>query len=356
MKRIILMSTVSMLTIFMMSSCASKSKKEKATTISTSTSISKDEANYSGGFASPGRAFPDKLRNISVGITVSHFPNPTYAVLEDSMYIWKHNTIVQSNEDIQIVEFGSFVYTSKGWYLRITMTAEEFATTYNCKNGLLKKGVSYIDNSSWRRDKKLTGGDAMWYYIGKNNKGELVKGTGPIETEGKLIDSKTKSAKIISSNINWTGYGEIGNYSLSGTVPLKTGTIEMNADSIASANLEINLAELNSDNEQLKEHLQGADFFDVNKYPSSTFVSSAITYSDAKNATISGNLTIKGKTNTIKFPIKIVETKDGKSITGKIVVDRTKFGIKYNSKSFFSDLGDQAIKNNFDLEFRLLIK
>ncbi|MBC3785274.1 hypothetical protein [Spirosoma utsteinense] len=34
----------------------------------------------------------------------------------------------------------------------------------------------------------------------------------------------------------------------------------------------------------------------------------------------------------------------------------TQFGVRYNSASFFTDLGDQAIKNEFALTFDLLAK
>ena len=90
------------------------------------------------------RLLPEKLRNIDYGIIGTHFPNPTYATFEDNMYVWKHNTAVKSmNDDLEIVEYGSYVYTDKGWYLRVTYDNKMFAETYNCKNGILKKGKAY---------------------------------------------------------------------------------------------------------------------------------------------------------------------------------------------------------------------
>ena len=52
------------------------------------------------------------------------------------MYIGKHNTTIQTKEDLQIVEYGSFVYTEKGCYLKTTMSAKDFRKYYNCKDGL----------------------------------------------------------------------------------------------------------------------------------------------------------------------------------------------------------------------------
>ena len=42
--------------------------------------------------------------------------------------------------------------------------------------------------------------------------------------------------------------------------------------------------------------------------------------------------------------------------SGKITIDRTIFGVQYGSKSFFDNLGDQAIKNEFDLNFVLMLQ
>ncbi len=355
MKQIISILAASVVLISVFFACTSKNNRDKDQQEQSSNKLPIETSDFDGGFTSAGRLFPEKLRDIPVGITVAHFPNPTYAVLEDSMYIWKHNTSVQASEDLQLVEYGSFVYTKKGWYLRVTMTAEEFATTYNCKNGLLKKGIIYRDNESWRREKKLTSGDAMWYYIAKDKFGKLVKGTGPIETEGKLKSTTRHIATVSSSSLTWTGYGEIGDYSLSGTVPVKNIEIAIDSSILSNVDITINLAGLTSENDQLATHLKDKDFFDVTKYPTARFISEKINYNNLGEATITGNLTVKGKTEKISFPLAIKNQGSGQLLSGKISIDRTVFGIKYNSKSFFSNLGDQAIKNNFDLKFQFLI-
>ncbi len=47
---------------------------------------------------------------------------------------------------------------------------------------------------------------------------------------------------------------------------------------------------------------------------------------------------------------------DGASATGKATIDRTKFGLKYGSKSFFDNIGDKAIDDTFDLTFNVIAK
>ncbi|MBC7641720.1 MAG: YceI family protein, partial [Flavobacterium sp.] len=216
----------------------------------------------------PNRLLPEKLRAIDYGIQGAHFPNPTYASFEDGMYVWKHNTTVKSLiEDLTIVEYGSYVYTDKGWYLRVTYDNKMFAKTYNCKNGILKKGKIYTDPSSWRRSDALVSGDAMWFYVAKNKAGKLVKGTALVETEAKLV-SENQTAKIMlldakKSIVNWTGYGEIGGYSLTGTINLKSGSFVIADNKIKSGIIIIDVKSIDHKDNHLKEHLRGKDFFEV---------------------------------------------------------------------------------------------
>ena len=62
------------------------------------------------------------------------------------------------------------------------------------------------------------------------------------------------------------------------------------------------------------------------------------------------NHPIKKTTKTITFLLQ----QEKRRFSGKITIYRTIFGVQYNSKSFFEDLGDQAIKNEFDLNFVLM--
>ena len=317
----------------------------------------------------PNRLLPEKLRGIDYGIQGSHFPNPTYATFEDGMYVWKHDTsVISLNEDLQIVEYGSYVYTDKGWFLRVSYDAKMFAETYNCKNGLLKKGVKYTDPTSWRKSETLFAGDAMWFYIAKNKKGKLVKGTALVETEAKMIEkensvpqqiikdepAKSENKTLVfdtkKSIINWTGYGEVGGYSLTGTINLKDAKFEISQDKIISGTIIIDATSINHNDSNLKKHLKNEDFFNVTKYPTASLKITKSTVLKNKDIEVFGNLTIKETTKAISFKMK--ET--NQNYSGKIVIDRTAFGVQYGSKSFFDNLGDQAIKNEFDLEFKLV--
>ena len=72
------------------------------------------------------------------------------------------------------------------------------------------------------------------------------------------------------------------------------------------------------------------------------------------NVVISGDLTIKGITNKVLIHSYIDFDKN--TSIGELIIDRTKWGIKYGSSSFFDDLGDRAIYNDFILNFHLFPK
>lgn len=336
-------------------SCIQRASNNEVADLPSKQDMMSNSLNYKDGAKPSNRLFPNKLRYLPNEINANHYPNPCYATFEDSMYIWKHNTTIQTNEDLQIIEYGSFVYTENGWYLRTTMSAKEFEQYYNCKDGILKKGVRYTDNASWRRSNKMVAGDAMWYFIAKDKNGRLVKGTAPIETEGRLINATSRSASIVSSEILWTGYGEVGGYSLTGKIKRKDAHIEVDGDSLKSAEISIDMSSISHDDKNLVTHLKNRDFFDVSKYPEATFETVRIYYTNKTSATAVGNLTIKGITLPLTIPLSITNNGSSKTIKAKLSIDRTKYGIKYNSKSFFGDLGDQAIKNQFDLEFTIEI-
>ena len=108
-------------------------------------------------------------------------------------------------------------------------------------------------------------------------------------------------------------------------------------------------------------HMTSDDFFGVEKFPTSTFKIVSVTpikgaAKDADNATIAGDMTIKGVTQRISFPAKVGVKGGVAAATGKVTIDRTKFGLKYGSKSFFDSLGDKAINDTFDLTFNVIAK
>ncbi len=165
-----------------------------------------------------------------------------------------------------------------------------------------------------------------------------------------LFAQNKLSIDLKKSTLIWTGHAEVGTYAPKGTLNIKEGSILQNKEfKIMGAVLLIDMKSMNQDNEHLLSHLKSEDFFDVEKYQTSTVkiekISDGIAY---------GQLTIKGRTQAFQCPVTIKKENSHFVISGNTIIDRTKFGIIYNSGNFFTNLGDKAIRNTFDIEFNLV--
>jgi len=161
------------------------------------------------------------------------------------------------------------------------------------------------------------------------------------------------------STLLWTGKKVTGQHH--GTISIASGEFAAEGTLIKEGAFEINVASLtDSDitdpesNAKLVKHLKSDDFFGVEKYPTANFTLISVTPKSGNEYTIKGNLTIKGKTNEIEFPAVI--TTEGKSViaTAKITVDRSKYDIRYGSRTFFDNLGDKYIYDEFQLDLKLV--
>ena len=165
------------------------------------------------------------------------------------------------------------------------------------------------------------------------------------------------------SKMNWTGYKITGSHN--GQIKIKEGYIIKNDDLILGGKITIDMESIsvedikNSDsNQYLVNHLKNEDFFNVNVFPIATLdilSSKLISANDKNNSNIeiAGNLTIKNITNRVLI-YSYVDLSNNLS-NGELIVDRTKWDIKYGSNTFY-DLGDRAIYDDFLLEFQLLSK
>ena len=74
-----------------------------------------------------------------------------------------------------------------------------------------------------------------------------------------------------------------------------------------------------------------------------------VTAGDKGVYTVKGDLTIKGKTNSILFDLTVNEH----NATTTLKINRAKYDVKYGSTSFFEGLKDKAIYDEFDLQVNL---
>jgi polyisoprenoid-binding protein YceI len=107
-------------------------------------------------------------------------------------------------------------------------------------------------------------------------------------------------------------------------------------------------------NKKLVWHLFSDDFFSVEKFPQSKLEIKKSELKSGDNYRFVGELTIKGIAKPVEFDAKVNVSSGKLTATGVITVNRTLYDIKYRSGSFFSDLGDKMIYDDFTLEFELI--
>jgi polyisoprenoid-binding protein YceI len=162
------------------------------------------------------------------------------------------------------------------------------------------------------------------------------------------------------SLIEWTGKKVLGAHN--GELKLFAGTITTTDKVPAKGNFTIDMASISNkdltDEEskgKLLGHLKSDDFFGTAKFPTAQFVATNITRAGAGKVNVTGQLTIKGITNPIAF--LAAYTVNGNVLTttaSNVKVDRTKYSIKYGSKSFFDSMGDKAIDDEFILNISIV--
>lgn len=97
--------------------------------------------------------------------------------------------------------------------------------------------------------------------------------------------------------------------------------------------------------DQLDGHLKSDDFFGVEKYPTSSLTFTEVTSTGKNSYEVTGDLTIKGTTHPITFDLSVY----GSKASASVKVDRSKYDVRYGSSSFFGNLKDKVIYDEFDI-------
>ena len=163
------------------------------------------------------------------------------------------------------------------------------------------------------------------------------------------IERFKKEIKVENSKVIWKGYKVTGSHQ--GTIALQSGNLTFEADKLVGGEFVINMTTItNTDLEgdykgKLEGHLKSDDFFGVTTFPTATLVFKDVKSTGKNSYAVTGDLTIKGITNPVSFDISIY----GSKATASVKIDRTKFDVRYGSTSFFDNLKDKAIYDEFDL-------
>lgn len=169
--------------------------------------------------------------------------------------------------------------------------------------------------------------------------------------------SETFKVDASKSSVTWLAKKVTGQHN--GKVVLNNGTLALSNGKISGGKFEIDMTTIECLDlqgewkDKLIGHLKSDDFFSVEKNPKTKFEITGVD-TKANNTVIKGNLTIKGITKEISFPASVSKKGDVLVAIATIRIDRTKFDIKYGSKSFIEGIGDKAIDDEFEMQVNLV--
>lgn len=171
-------------------------------------------------------------------------------------------------------------------------------------------------------------------------------------------EKKALQVSVEESSVTWVGKKVTGKHN--GSITLQAGSLEMDGGTLTGGSFTIDMTtitveDLTGDYKgKLEGHLKSDDFFGVANFPTATFnITKAVPQGPGLYKII-GDVTIKETTEEIQFTAS-VEEKDGKYVaTADITIDRSKFNVRYGSGSFFDNLGDKTIYDNFDISVSLV--
>ncbi len=157
------------------------------------------------------------------------------------------------------------------------------------------------------------------------------------------------------SQIKWFGEMTFRFYGHHGFIKFKKGEFIKVNDKITGGSFVIDMNSITTTdmdnpkaNNSLTEHLKNNDFFDVLSFPIARLIITNVNYVSSTDVKITANLTVKGITKVIRFNGKLNFEK--LEMTAKFKIDRTRWGINYNSS-----VKDKAISDaiGFDVVLNL---
>jgi polyisoprenoid-binding protein YceI len=172
---------------------------------------------------------------------------------------------------------------------------------------------------------------------------------------------KKYAADPATSKIEWTGKKLTGEHY--GEIKLASGNLIFSKEKISEGAFEMDMTNINctditdtKSNKRLVDHLKSEDFFSVKRYPLSRFTITSVSCKSENECDITGNLTIKDKTNSLTFPVKL--KRENEKIVAKAIMtfDRSKYDVKFGSQSFYENLGDKLVYDDVDISITLTLK
>lgn len=167
------------------------------------------------------------------------------------------------------------------------------------------------------------------------------------------LSAQETTINAAESSIHWLGKKVTGQHE--GNISLVSGKLEMEGDVLTGGSFTVDMSSMTVTDiegeyaEKLKGHLKSDGFFDVATHPEATLIFTSVEAKGSGLYSVTGDFTIKGKKNPATFDLQVSEGE----ATAKVIIDRSLYDVRFGSTSFFDNLGDKAIYNDFELDVTL---
>ena len=162
----------------------------------------------------------------------------------------------------------------------------------------------------------------------------------------------------IESVISWKGSNSFGVHR--GFVNISKGELLIETGQLTGGAVEVDMKTIQDESHQgnngVIQHLKDPDFFYVKRFPIATIDITKVESIDEVNKMVTGNLTIKNITQDVSFPASVEVQGSTVKATGKLVIDRTRWGVRYQSGKFFSNLADKTISDSIEFDMKIVAK
>ncbi len=179
----------------------------------------------------------------------------------------------------------------------------------------------------------------------------------------KHAASTSVKVDVAQSTFKWHAEKVTGKHE--GTMKFLGGEVQVEKNTLVGGTFNVDMTSMECTDlsgewhDKLLGHLKSDDFFAVDKFKTAVLtIQSAEPIKGAKpgenNYTIKAGLTIKGITKEVTFPAMVIITKGQVIANADFMIDRTKYDIRYGSKSFIDGIGDKAINDEFNVKVRVV--
>ncbi|MFT7589586.1 MAG: polyisoprenoid-binding protein YceI, partial [Limisphaerales bacterium] len=169
---------------------------------------------------------------------------------------------------------------------------------------------------------------------------------------------RSYQADADNSSVTWKGFKVTGSHH--GTINIESGSLQFNNDILAGGEFSVDMTSMKcvdldeKNGAKLIGHLSSPDFFNIQEYPTAKIkITSVASRGPVGEYKVTADVTIKDNTSEVKFLANV--NFEGRTATAELEIDRSEFDVKYGSGSFFQNLGDKTIYDEFKMGISLVM-